>query len=201
MGASIAAPSFTLKYRAERRELWNWYKRAFWSPRGLWGYWLVVALVSSIVVMGIQTMGYPIGASGWFIAATLLIVLLGFFVIYPQAAYKARERTLTASEKGIETTIGDIFARRAWQDIASITDLGDTIAIVVAGGTKIGPAWIRTVNGNAFVIPDRAFANPVQRADFLEHIAAWHKAQALSFPRFSMARYYADIDAPADAAV
>jgi hypothetical protein len=199
--ASIDTPSFTLKYRADRRERWNWYRRSFLSPRGLWGYWLVVALAISIVVLGIQTMGYPVGMSGYVIGAAVLILLLVFFVTYPQVAYNPRERTLIVSEKGIETSLGTATGKRSWQDVSSIADFGETIAIVIAGGTRFGPFWIRTLNGNAFIVPNRAFANPVQRAAFLEHIQAWHKAQALSFPRFAMTRYYADVDATAEAVV
>ena len=69
---------------------------------------------------------------------------------------------------------------------AAATSAGD--------GTRFGPFWIRTLNGNAFIIPDRAFANLVQRAAFIEQIKVWHEANQLSFPRFSMTRYYADID-------
>ena len=201
MAANAPASVFTLKYRAERRERWNWYKRSFLSPRGLWGYWLVVALVMSVVVLGIQIMGYPVGISGYVFAAAILIVLLGFFVTYPQVAYNPRERTLIVSEKGIESTVGTAVGKRAWQDVASITDYGETIAIVIAGGTRFGPFWIRTLNGNAFIIPNRAFANPTQRAAFLEDTQAWHAAKRMSFPRFSMTRYYADEDATPDDAI
>jgi len=201
MGDNAAAPKFTLKYCADRRERWNWYWRSFLSPRGLWGYWLVVAFVISIAVLGIQTMGYPVGVSGYVLGAALLIVLLVFFVTYPQVAYNPRERTLVASEKGIETAVGTAVGKRSWQDVASITDYGETIAIVIAGGTRFGPFWIRTLNGNAFIVPNRAFANPVQRAAFLEQIQEWHKAHALRFPRFAMTRYYADIDATPEAAM
>ena len=191
MADSASVPSFTLKYVADRRELSNWYRRSFFSPRGLWGYWAITIAAIVAVTLAVEAMAHRFAPSIFVIAGAAVLLLLSFFVLFPQATYKRLERTLIVSDRGIETTIGGVLASRSWRDVAAITDYGETIAVVIAGGARFGPVWIRTLNGNAFVIPNRAFEDPASRSRFLEQIMAWHAAQRLRFPRFAMERYYA----------
>jgi len=104
--------------------------------------------------------------------------------------YKARERVLQVSADGIDTSIGEMSGHRDWKDISSIVDRGEFIAAVVAGGIPFGIFWLRTRNGNAFIIPTRAFVTASERAAFLQQARNWHMANAARFPRFSRSRYY-----------
>lgn len=184
------ANAFVLKYRVERHEIWTWYWWAWRQPRGLWSYWVLVGAAIAICAYLARTaerIGTPDD-----VAASLAIgfAVCAFFILYPQLMYKGRERVLHVSASGIDTSIGAMSAHRDWRDIASVVDRGAYIAAVVAGGVPFGVFWLRTRNGNAFVIPNRAFADSSERATFLQQALSWHAAKAMRFPRVSRSRYF-----------
>lgn len=181
---------FTLMYRLERRELMKWYWWAWCQPRGLWSYWLVVWLAVVAVCYFFRVAVHPRAPVDLALFLAIAFGICVFFILYPQIMYKARERVLRATEVGLDTSIGAVSGNRSWKDIASITDRGSYIAITVAGGIPLGFFWLRTFNGNAFIIPNRAFGGSSERLAFLETIRTWHAKHALSFPRLSRRRYY-----------
>jgi hypothetical protein len=78
--------------------------------------------------------------------------------------FKHRERVLAVGPDGIDTTIGKKSAHRDWSEISAVEDRAGVVAITVRQ------------TGNAFLIPNRAFADDGARADFLRRAAAWHAA-------------------------
>lgn len=97
-----------------------------------------------------------IQASCWSAAAIL------FMVLYPQLRFKPQKRILTLDAGGVSTVIGRRSRTRTWAEISSIAEDGDLIIL-------------RTANGNAFIIPPRAFQAAAERDEFL---AFAHQAKA-----------------------
>lgn len=186
----IDRPSFTLRYKLERGEIWRryWSRWARWD--GLWRYWLFITAAVIAGTIGIRSLDHTISINDFGLAIMIVFGVILFFIVFPQLAYKPRERLMTVDESGIDSSIGSLSAHRGWKDIASIADSRDFIAGVVAGGIPLGFGWVRTRNGNAFIIPNRAFENLDQRTIFLQTIKAWHGAKAVRFPRLSWTRYY-----------
>ena len=184
------AQAFVLKYRIERREIWRWYWWAWRQPRGLWSYWIVVGAVVATGSYLLRTAAHPSTSNDVVVSLVIALATCAFFILYPQVMYKGRERVLRVSAAGMDTSIGAMSAHRDWKDIASIVDRGTYIAAIVAGGIPLGIFWLRTLNGNAFIIPNRAFEVESERLAFLQHARNWHAASALRFPRFSRSRYY-----------
>jgi hypothetical protein len=184
---------FSLTYAVKRSELWRWYWSRWARWDGLWRYWLVLGILTFGIVLGLRyAIAHDINSAD--VAAALLptAILFGFFVVFPQMAYKPRQRRLFVNATGIDTSIGELSAKRSWKDISAIYDQHEFIAAVVAGGIPLGPFWIRTRNGNSFVVPNRAFRDVQERQAFLRAILSWHQSVALRFPRFSRTRYYAE---------
>jgi hypothetical protein len=93
-------------------------------------------------------------------AARWLILLLPPLVpplllaLYPQLAFKPQERVLTLDVSGITTTIGKRAGAIPWSDVAAV-HRGSAITI-------------ERTNGNAFVVPARAFASDDERRRFAD---------------------------------
>jgi hypothetical protein len=188
-----AAQSFVLTYSVKRSEIWRWYWARWAQWDGLWRYWLALGVLVFGITLWIRyAIVRTVGLLDIAIALSPIAILFGFFVVFPQMAYKPRPRRFTADANGIDTSIGELSAKRSWKDISSIYDQRDFIAAVVAGGISVGPFWIRTRTGNSFIIPNRAFRDARERQAFLDSIKFWHGKNALKFPRFSRTRYYAD---------
>jgi hypothetical protein len=143
---------FKIEYSSRRKEIWNWYWRA-WRER----FWKIHLIVILLVV---GTGCFYANIQGTLSATTFLLSLcLGFLlilgmVIYPQVMFKSQLRTLEISPDGISTTRGTCSAKRTWNDIQSVSDQDGNI--VVLGR-----------NGNAFIVPPRAFASMEEFQRFL----------------------------------
>jgi hypothetical protein len=182
--------AFELKYSVQRQELWNYYWWAWRQPDGLWIYWLIFSLAA----LALGWLWASISETTNLFEATALICLTGacFFVLFPQLAYKPQERSVTIDADGIDTTIGARSGHRGWADISSVTSRGDSIILMVSGGTRLLPGlWLLTRVGNAFIIPNRAFKGAEQRQEFLGSAQNWHRPHAQKFPALSTKRYLA----------
>lgn len=165
MAASAAVPeqrSFTLRYRSQRREVWNFYW-ARWRA-SLWRSWLLYGALVVVGALVIDSYDHKLGWQDAPVALLYMLLLFAFFTIFPQLAFKPQERVLNADPGGIDTTVGGESGHRDWREIGSITDDGDAITFVVA----------RT--GNAFIVPMRAFQGAAERAEFLRAVMEWHEA-------------------------
>lgn len=182
--------AFVLRYRVERAEIWMWYWWAWRQPRGLWSYWVAIGALIAACCYFFRTVERPSTATDVVASLAVAFAICAFFILYPQLMYKGRERVLQVSAAGIDASVGTMSSHRDWQDIASIIDRDAFIAAVVAGGIPFGLFWLRTRNGNAFIIPNRAFESASERVAFLQQARSWHAANALRFPRFSRSRYF-----------
>jgi hypothetical protein len=175
-----------------RSELWNWYWRAWFRPRGLWSYWLFVAVVFFGAQVLWDSFTNSFALQNFMLPLLILLAMFAFFVVFPQLSYKPRERVLKVGPEGIDTTIGTMSGKRKWEDISLVVERPCYFALTVAGGSFLGFCWLRTVNGNAFVIPRRIFGSDSEYFEFARSVRQWHSARALRFPRFAKTRYYAD---------
>jgi hypothetical protein len=88
-----------------------------------------------------------------FVSIALGAATVAFMTLYPQLRFKSQMRTILMDEDGLKTTIGKKSAARSWSDLKSIDDEEGYLIVTVK-------------NGNAFIIPPRAFTTPEARADF-----------------------------------
>lgn len=148
----VSALPITIQYSSRRHEVWAHYWR-LWRQK-LWrlhvGLFIVVAL------------GLAVGLSGWHLSpvAIAVIAIPGgllpclILALYPLAMFKPQVRTLTIDRAGLTTSIGKLYGEVPWRNVEAIVDQLELIII-------------RRTNGNAFVIPARAFASPAERTAFL----------------------------------
>lgn len=151
----------TLRYRSSRGEVWRWYWQA-WRQR-LWKVHVVAALVLSLLMPGLKAAGHYAGWAVWFVALLPVVIALG--ALFPQVMFKRAERTLTVDARGWSTRVGRASGARTWAEVASIAD-------------EAGGVILTGTNGNALIIPERAFADASARQQFLADIRKWKSACA-----------------------
>jgi hypothetical protein len=95
-----------------------------------------------------------------------LMLCLGLFPLWPQVKFKSEIRTLRVDQQGIATKVGTWHAVIPWREIRCI-----------APGTE--EIYIEGKNGNALIVPNRAFSAPEHRAEFLERVDHWHMQGAV----------------------
>jgi len=148
----------TVRYHSSRAEVWRWYWRAW--RKSLWRIHLAIAFIASAVV---SSKGFTDVNLRSLIVWFLSIFPLTTFVlaVLPLVRFKSEERTLNAGPNGCSTQIGKIEKSFSWSDIASIRN--EQGVIVFAGA-----------DGNAMLIPLRAFADDRQRSAFFADACQWH---------------------------
>jgi hypothetical protein len=115
----------------------------------------LVALLSEINSEGFDPESFFLR---WLIAMLACTLLLP---LWPQVRFKNAVRNLTVDESGFQTSIGTLSGSRAWREIDRVEDAGGEILLVGK-------------NGNAMVVPNRAFSSPEERAVFLRDVRSWH---------------------------
>lgn len=133
-----------LHYTSQRDEVWQWYWRT-WRER-LWKLHVllfVILSVSFFVLVGGPS--HPL--SGILVSVALALGALAFMAVYPQLRFKPERRLLVLDKDGLRTTVGKKSGSRSWREIKSVADLS-------------GYVIITGKNGNAFIIPPRAFDSP-----------------------------------------
>jgi hypothetical protein len=156
----------TIQYSTTRAEIWRWYWRAWARPLGLWRYHLLVAGSVFMLIYLLERHGQSalrLAFASGFAALGLALVL---FPLWPQLKFKPQIRTLSVDQQGISTKVGTWHAVIPWRDVERITPGVEAICI-------------EGKNGNAFVVPNRAFTAPQQRVEFEEHVIRWHSAAAV----------------------
>jgi hypothetical protein len=91
---------------------------------------------------------------------------VGFLLVLPLGLCiraKTAKRTLKVSRRGIRTEIGRSREQYAWKKVGEVTDTRQFILIALT-------------NGNAFLIPHRAFPGVEQREQFLTETRLWMQA-------------------------
>ena len=107
--------------------------------------------------------GAPPSLSGALLIASVGLVPIVGFVLFPMVKFKPQERTLSIDERGISTTIGDISKSVPWEDVANVSVEQDNLII-------------QNRNLNAFIIPQRAFENDEARQGFANFVVAHVRA-------------------------
>jgi hypothetical protein len=162
ISVSLGVMNHTLRYRSSRAEVWRWYWRA-WRKK-LWAIHVLVALAVSFVRSG-SSLGAVHTARWLLFSAVLFPVIVVLFAAIPQVMFKETERTLEVSPEGWSTRIGKQKGSRSWTQVASIHEDGGAVEIV---GT----------NGNALIIPARAFSSREAKELFLNDVRQWHRKHA-----------------------
>jgi hypothetical protein len=146
--------SFKIEYASRWGEIWNWYWRA-WRKR-LWKTHLLTFLAVGVAAMaGLSAKGRgTISPTSFLVAPAFGLLSILWMPIYPQLRFNPQVRSLEVDQDGISTTIGRLSARRSWEDVLSISEEDDVIVILGR-------------NGNAFLVPARAFTSIEEKRAFL----------------------------------
>ena len=152
--------ALVLRYRSTRAEVWQWYWRCWRAPRGLWRIHL--SLFIGVFAFSLWQLTQLRGtlAANVPLAFCLALVAIAWMPLWPLISFKPQERVLTLDEAGATTTIGSKSGSISWNEVAAVEDQPGVIAI-------------RRSNGNAFLIPDRAFASPEERATVFSCLKRW----------------------------
>lgn len=137
------------------------YWREWARPTGLWRFHVLIGLAVgfAVAVRGDLSHFSPSRFAITALVATFTSIVL--FSVWPQIRFKPQTRVLTLNAEGFKTTIGTRSGQRHWRDIRQIEEHEGTIVII---GN----------NGNAMIVPRRAFATDADRRDCLQTVQQWH---------------------------
>ncbi len=152
----------TLRYASSRAEIWRWTWRAWAAPKGRWRLHAGIAL-AEVAFTRVQGGTSASWASCLFAGGMVFVACVIVSSLWPQIRFKAAERVLRITPDGWRTQIGELTGVRSWSRVRSIEDRGDEVVIT---GT----------NGNALIVPRRAFADDASRRSFVEDAMRWHEA-------------------------
>ncbi|HEY5056607.1 MAG TPA: YcxB family protein [Acidobacteriaceae bacterium] len=155
----------TIQYALTRREIVSSFFKSVFSS----GKYRTTILMYCLVIGGLGALRAIESHAGTkSILAHFASGVVAFAIFAPAFLFiraKTAMRSLTISSDGISTQIGQISGALLWNQVRVIHESPSSILI---GRT----------NGNAFYIPDRAFANPEQKAEFARLAKQW----ALNLP-------------------
>ena len=146
---------FDLEYSSRRREVMKFYWRSW--RQGLWRIQARVLLaVAAALLIVLQLAGLSTATA---IAVALLggLVSIAWLPLFPLWKFKPQRRTLTVDDDGLRTAIGTQSGEVQWSDFATVTEDGGNIVLT-------------RKNGNAFVVPPRAFESAAMRGEFLAFV-------------------------------
>ncbi len=157
-----------IEYSSRRREVMAWYWRTWLnSPRLVRQRLIIFVSVAGLSFLARRT-GTAVATSPSVVADAVRALGSGcgalmLLAVFPLIMFKPQKRVLTTSPSGVDTTIGKMSGQLPWTNVASVRQDGDKIVI-------------SNVNGNAFVIPPRAFGHEASRQEFFAEALAWYKA-------------------------
>lgn len=153
----------TVQYSPTREEVFRWYLR-LWQ-KTIWKVHLLMFCVPVMLIALPMLVGKkPYAPQDLLGALAVGAALVAVMWAYPLFMFKPAPRILTADESGIRTSIGKKSGMRKWADVGAVNESAE------------GGVIISVRNGNAFVIPPRAFYSAKIRADFVEAARNWHRA-------------------------
>jgi YcxB-like protein len=157
--------SFMIEYASRRGEVWNWYwrtwRRRLWKTHLLTFFVVVVGAMAGIYIEAHGTLS----PKSFLLAPALGLLSILWLPIYPQLRFKSQMRSLEVDQDGISTTIGKLAGRRYWEDILSISEQDDQIILLGR-------------NGNAFLVPARAFSSIEEKQAFVSFVQGAQAAAA-----------------------
>ena len=181
------AQAFVLKYRIERREIWRWYWWAWRQPRGLWRYWIVVGAIVATGSYLLRTAAHPSTSNDVVVSLVIALATSPFSSCTRRSCTRDANVFFELARPGWTHRLAQCLLIGTGRTLRQLSNRGTYIAAIVAGGIPLGIFWLRTLNGNAFIIPNRAFEGKSERLAFLQHARNWHAASALRFPDFRVA--------------
>jgi len=154
----------TIKYALTRGEIVQSYFRSLSPSPKFLSMILIYSIGLGVLFLAIGgAFSRPLTARD---VLTAFAWAIGGFLFMPLSLFvrgKTEERTLSVSAQGISTEIGARKGEVPWGKVRLVENAGHHVLIV---GTT----------GNAFLIPERAFSGPEQRAQFVREIKDWKKA-------------------------
>ncbi|MBB3226043.1 hypothetical protein FHW69_000633 [Luteibacter sp. Sphag1AF] len=145
----------TLRYRSSRAEIWRMYWRV-WRKK-LWVTHVIAAAGAAWLCSNNTLMSMAV----WF--AVWLPIVVACLAAFPQIMFKSQERMLELTPDGWSSTIGSRSGSMSWKAIRGLADTPEGLVIVSA-------------NGNAMVVPQRAFTDVSHRAAVLADVRRWFTA-------------------------
>jgi hypothetical protein len=142
----------TLRYRALRGDLWRLYWRA-WRKK-LW----VIHVLFALELAWLCSNNTLSSVAVWFLLWLPFVVAC--LAAFPQIMFKRQERTLHLTPEGWSTTIGRKSGAMPWKAIRALADTPE--GFVILGS-----------NGNAMVLPQRAFIDAAHRAAVIADLRRW----------------------------
>jgi hypothetical protein len=149
----------TLRYRSSRVEIWRIYWRA-WRKK----FWVIHVVVAAYLGW-LCSNNTRVSIALWFAAWLPVVVIC--LAAFPQIMFKPQERTLHLTPEGWSTTIGRKSGSKPWKEIRGMADTPEGLVIVGA-------------NGNAMVVPQRAFSDESHRAAVVADVRSWFAASRAS---------------------
>ncbi len=149
----------TIHYTPSRAELWHWYKQ-IWRKR-LWQYHIVIICVVFLSFLLSGAVSSVDDVPFLIVPSMISLFVIGLMVLFPQLVYNSAERLMTLDRRGIQVVAGSESIEVCWEEITAITSDGNCV-------------YISRKNGNAFIVPDRAFTSASDRSRFVNSIQEWH---------------------------
>ena len=153
----------SVQYSSTRHEIYLWYLN-MWKKK-IWKVHLLIFCVPIFLIALPMVVGKkPVDMETILGSIAAGAALVGAMWAYPLLMFKPSPRTVTADESGIKTSIGKKATSRSWADIGAVNESAE------------GGVIISVRNGNAIIVPPRAFYSAKIRADFVEAARNWHRA-------------------------
>ena len=130
------------------------------SPRILTVVLIISVWPGFVRLSSKEAFSHTLGIGDAFAAFVWMVGTFFLLLLWVFLRAKTKVRTLSISEQGVYTEIGRIKAEYPWTKVKEIKDVGSYILVV-------------NRSGNAFFIPNRAFTDTNQRAEFLQKVNQW----------------------------
>jgi len=153
----------TVQYFSTRHEIYLWYLN-MWKKK-IWKVHLLIFCVPIFLIALPMAAGKkPFDMETILGSIAAGAALVGAMWAYPLLMFKPSPRTVSADEVGIKTSIGKKSMSRSWADIGAVNESAE------------GGVIISVRNGNAIIVPPRAFYSAKIRADFVDSVRNWHRS-------------------------
>jgi YcxB-like protein len=154
----------TIEYALTRTEVVTGFFRSLRSSPRYLAFLVICVLALFIVVpQACEGLAHPFAMRD---AGSVVLGLCTTLVLLPLILFvraKTTMRSLTISPEEISTAMASLNGRVAWSKIKIVQE-------------KESFVLIASTSGNAFLIPNRAFANPEQKTEFVTKSQAWMTA-------------------------
>jgi hypothetical protein len=158
--------NYSLRYSSTRAEIFRWYYRSW--KKDLCRIHFFVAVAVGVEFILSESSFSSLQPITWF-TFTLAIfpVVVIIFAAYPQIMFKPHERILIVGPESWSSQVGNKSGSKCWTEVASVDTNKDNAVIITSK------------NGNALVVPVRAFESIAQQKQFTMDVCLWLKTKHL----------------------